>query len=115
MKILVVEDGEALRDTLVRMLHICDFETDDTGDGESAIRMIDALSPTYDGVLADYIIDGPLHGTDVLEHARNQGIEKLCLMSGSQSAEDLAHALDFHFVMKTGAGAESILGYFDPD
>ena len=51
MRLLLVEDEPSLRESVARKLHRAGYETDDCGDGETALEMLAA--ERYDLVLLD--------------------------------------------------------------
>ena len=50
MRLLLVEDEPSLRESVARKLHRAGYETDDCGDGETALEMLAA--ERYDPALA---------------------------------------------------------------
>ena len=51
MRLLLVEDEPSLRESVARKLHRAGYETDDCGDGETALEMLAA--ERYDLVLLE--------------------------------------------------------------
>lgn len=67
MKILIVEDNDRLRKSLVDYMEDEGFSVDSVGDGEQALYM--GLAQDYDLILLDVMLPG-LYGWDVLKALR---------------------------------------------
>lgn len=67
MKLLLVEDSEALRRPVVKALKSSGFAVDATGDDQEGLWM--ALEHDYDVIILDIMLPG-LDGTEVLKKLR---------------------------------------------
>jgi len=80
--ILVVEDDEALRRTVTRMLKRYGYETIAVEDGPSALSVMKATEH-IDLMLSDVILPGGMTGPEIIDAARDQHPDmKVLLMSG---------------------------------
>jgi DNA-binding NarL/FixJ family response regulator len=104
LRILIADDHELLRDTLVAFLSSEDgLETDTAPSFDKACQMIEAHGP-YDLVLLDYKMPG-MQGIDSLKAAMGMaGGQRVALISGEASkaiAEEALEAGAAGFVPKT--------------
>jgi len=92
MRILVVEDEEALAEAVVDLLRDESYAVDLAVDGETASELMDVN--TYDCVLLDWTLPG-LSGMELLEAWRAAGNETPVLMlTGRTAVEDRVSGLD---------------------
>jgi DNA-binding NarL/FixJ family response regulator len=104
MRILIADDHDLLRDTLVMFLENAgDIQTESVGTYDDAISMIDA-DPAFDLVLLDYNMPG-MNGLDGLKSVLSYGGgQRVALMSGEATkkiAEDALEAGAAGFVPKS--------------
>ncbi|MBU3005656.1 response regulator transcription factor [Paraglaciecola arctica] len=86
MKLLLVEDSEALRRAVVKALKASGFAVDATGDGQEGLWM--ALEHDYDVIILDIMLPG-LDGTKVLKKLREANNESPVLfLTAKDSIED---------------------------
>ena len=106
MRVLVIEDDEALRNFLVRLLEEEHFVVDAVGsaaDGRSS-----ALTNHYDGIVVDIDLpDG--HGVDVVRAVRAAGrVVPIMVFTGTTEGEQVVAALDAgadDYITKPSAGS----------
>lgn len=77
MRLLLVEDEPSLRESVARKLHRAGYETDDCGDGETALEMLAAEQ--YDLVLLDLNLPR-VDGMTVLRTLRKTDLETSVLI-----------------------------------
>ena len=70
MKVLVVDDERAVRDSIERALSLENYEVELAKDGEQALEMIDRIDP--DAVILDVLMPG-IDGLDVCRQLRMKG------------------------------------------
>ena len=104
MRILIADDHDLLRDSLVAFMESeGNIETDTAADLDQACALIDGHY-TYDLVLLDYNMPG-MNGLEGLKVASNRnGVHRVALMSGEASREIAEQALDLGaigFIPKT--------------
>lgn len=86
MKLLLVEDSEALRRPVVKALKASGFTVDATGDGKEGLWM--ALEHEYDVIILDIMLPG-LDGREVLKKLREANDETPVLfLTAKDSIED---------------------------
>lgn len=86
MKLLLVEDSEALRRPVVKALKASGFAVDATGDGQEGLWM--ALEQDYDVIILDIMLPG-LDGREVLKKLREANNESPVLfLTAKDSIED---------------------------
>ncbi|WP_153916608.1 response regulator transcription factor [Shewanella sp. TC10] len=86
MKLLLVEDSEALRRPVVKALKASGFAVDATGDGQEGLWM--ALENDYDVIILDIMLPG-LDGREVLKQLREANNESPVLfLTAKDSIED---------------------------
>ena len=92
MRLLLVEDEPSLRESVARKLHRAGYETDDCGDGETALEMLAA--ERYDLVLLD--LNLPLvDGMTVLRTLRKTDLETpVLILSARSEIADKVEGLD---------------------
>ncbi len=92
--VLVVEDEDKVRNTIVRMLQAAGYKTMEAEHGEQALKVLEQSQRKPDIVLSDLvmpIMDGPALAKHLREHVPEQ---KIIFMSGySATAVDLAEEL----------------------
>ena len=92
MRLLVVEDYEPLRSSLVRALKNAGYAVDETGDGEEAIWYLD--NNPYDLAILDIMLP-QRDGYSIIKHVRNQDAETaLLVLSAKDTTEDQVNGLD---------------------
>lgn len=80
--ILVVEDGEAVRNLVCRMLVECGYRVMEACDGRDALRICETHSGTIQLVLTDLVMPH-MKGTELAEHLRRVCPRvRILLMSG---------------------------------
>lgn len=79
MKLLVIEDSEALRRGLIVGLNNLGFTVDETGDGSVGLTM--ALNHQYDLIILDLMLPN-VDGMSILRTMRQQGIQTKVLILG---------------------------------
>ena len=82
MRLLLVEDEPSLRESVARKLHRAGYETDDCGDGETALEMLAA--ERYDLVLLDLNLPR-VDGMTVLRTLRKTDLETPVLILSARS------------------------------
>lgn len=92
MRVLVVEDEEALAEAVIEALRLDRHAVDHAADGVSADELMAVNS--YDAVVLDWTIPPP-SGIELLERWRERGLEVPVLMlTGRSSVEDRVDGLD---------------------
>ena len=87
MKVLVVDDERAIRNSLKEILGDEGYEVETAEDGVAAIAMLDAQH--YDVVFCDIKMPGK-DGSEVLDHVSQQGIETAMVMISGHGDIDTA-------------------------
>jgi len=82
--ILVVDDDEAVRDTVKDMLVRTGFRVETVGNGNDALDMIDRGQ--FDLVVADIRLPGGLSGLEMAQQARCNKPSLKCLFMSGQAA-----------------------------
>lgn len=91
MKLLIIEDSETLRRSLIVGLNHLGFATDDTGDGRVALSM--ALNNEYDVIILDLMLPG-LSGLDILKALRKQHKQtRVLILSAKTETQDRVDGL----------------------
>lgn len=86
MKLLLIEDSEVLRRSLMVGLNNLGFTLDETGDGSQGLSM--ALSNQYDLMILDLMLPN-VDGMSILKAMRQQGIQtKVLILSAKSLAQD---------------------------
>ena len=92
MRLLLVEDEPSLRESVARKLHRAGYETDDCGDGETALEMLAA--ERYDLVLLDLNLPR-VDGMTVLRTLRRTDLETpVLILSARSEIADKVEGLD---------------------
>ena len=92
MRLLLVEDEPSLRESVARKLHRAGYETDDCGDGETALEMLAA--ERYDLVLLDLNLPR-VDGMTVLRTLRKIDLETpVLILSARSEIADKVEGLD---------------------
>ena len=92
MRLLLVEDEPSLRESVARKLHRAGYETDDCGDGETALEMLAA--ERYDLVLLDLNLPR-VDGMTVLRTLRKTDLETpVLILSARSEIADKVEGLD---------------------
>lgn len=92
VRILVVEDSDALRDWLTRVLHRAGYTITQAADGEEALallRQTGEYREPFDVVISD-IMMGKVDGVQVTQAARNQAEPPEVILLTSQGSLDTA-------------------------
>jgi DNA-binding response OmpR family regulator len=92
MRLLVVEDFESLRKTLVKGLEEEGFAVDSSGDGEEALYM--ATTSDYDLIVLDLMLPS-MNGMDILKKLRAKG--KSCpvlILTAKETVQDKIEGLN---------------------
>ncbi|TMV80479.1 response regulator transcription factor [Thioclava sp. BHET1] len=94
MRVLIADDHDLLRDTLVMFLnHEGGMETETASDFNSAMALLND-GPEFDLVLLDYTMPG-MNGLDGLQRAmKARGGQRVALMSGTAPREIAEKALE---------------------
>lgn len=82
MKLLIIEDSEALRRSLVVGLNNLGFTLDEAGDGSVGLSM--ALSHHYDLIILDLMLPN-VDGMSILRTLRQQGIQSRVLILSAKT------------------------------
>ena len=91
MKLLLVEDSEALRRPVVKALKASGFAVDATGDGQEGLWL--ALEHDYDVIILDIMLPG-LDGREVLKRLREANNQSPVLfLTAKDSIEDRVSGL----------------------
>ncbi|MZI94462.1 response regulator [Vibrio sp. CAIM 722] len=91
MKILIVEDSEVLRRSLVVGLNHLGFATDETGDGSEGLAM--ALQYEYDAIILDLMLPS-IDGMSLLQKIRQQKINtRVLILSAKNQTQDRVDGL----------------------
>src|SRR5437016_4159385 len=91
MRVLVVEDSEKLRRSLVTALRRSGFAVDESADGGQGLWQ--ASSVTYDVIVLDIMLPG-MDGLTVLKRLRDQGSKThVLLLTAKDSIQDRVHGL----------------------
>ncbi len=92
MKILIIEDVDCLRKSLVDYLEDEGFETEATADGETGLAM--ALKSSHQAIILDLMLPG-IDGYEVLEKLRASGSRvPVLLVTGRGALPDRIRGLD---------------------
>ena len=92
MRLLLVEDEPSLRESVARKLHRAGYETDDCGDGETALEMLAA--ERYDLILLDLNLPR-VDGMTVLRTLRKTDLETpVLILSARSEIADKVEGLD---------------------
>ena len=93
MRLLLVEDEPSLRESVARKLHRAGYETDDCGDGETALEMLAA--ERYDLVLLDLNLP-QVDGMTVLRTLRKTDLETpVLILSARSEIADKVEGLEY--------------------
>lgn len=109
-RVLVAEDGAALRKGIERMLAVAGYEVESVASGDAALdRLMDAGRPRVDLVLADVRLPG-LSGPETIAAVRSQLSDPppVLLMSGAPPSRDANTAPDDPVLLKP-FGADQLL------
>jgi DNA-binding response OmpR family regulator len=79
VKILVVDDEEGILDFMQRILRFRGFETLGALDGEEALRLFEAHSPSI-ALIDIQLNDSPIDGIKILERIKQKAPQTVCLM-----------------------------------
>ena len=92
MRLLLIEDEPSLRESVAKKLHRAGYETDDCGDGETALEMLAA--ERYDLVLLDLNLPR-VDGMTVLRTLRKTDLETpVLILSARSEIADKVEGLD---------------------
>ncbi|MEJ2764633.1 response regulator transcription factor [Photobacterium sp. MCCC 1A19761] len=91
MKLLIIEDSEPLRRSLVVGLNHLGFTTDDTGDGSHGLSM--ALNNHYDVIILDLMLPN-VSGMEILNALRQQKKQtRVLILSAKTETQDRVEGL----------------------
>lgn len=91
MKLLIIEDSEPLRRSLVVGLNHLGFTTDETGDGSQGLSM--ALTNTYDVIILDLMLPN-VSGMEILIALRQQKRQtRVLILSAKTDTQDRVEGL----------------------
>ena len=94
MRILVVDDDKAVRDSLRRSLAFNGYQVDLAGDGPAALDQLDNAEPPVDIVILDLMLPG-MSGYEICREIREQDVElPILVLSARTLSEDKAQAFD---------------------
>lgn len=91
MKILVIEDHEKLRETLVATFQEEGHAVDQAGDGTEGLYM--ASEWDYDAIILDVMLP-KMDGWEVLSHLRKKKLTPVLMLTARDSTEDRVRGLD---------------------
>ena len=92
MRLLIVEDDEALRTILVKRLSAEGYAADACGNGEEGLDY--AMTIPYDGIILDVMLPG-LNGLEMLRRLRSSHNESgVLLLTAKDSVADRVLGLD---------------------
>lgn len=92
MRVLVIEDYQPLRNSVVRGLREADLTVDATGDGEEGLWL--AESSEYDVIVLDLMLPG-MDGLTILNHLRDQNNPaQVLILTAKDSIADRVTGLD---------------------
>jgi CheY-like chemotaxis protein len=105
--VLVIDDEEDIRVSLIRLLECDGFRASEAADGETAIRALDdGLHP--DVLLLDYRMPG-LNGGQTLDTLRARGHRMpAVLLTAAKDAADIAARHGFDAVLTKPVGPEEV-------
>jgi class 3 adenylate cyclase len=83
-KILVVEDDEGVRRSVVRMLQAAEHEVAAAATGEEAVALVGG---EFDVVLTDLMLPGAINGNEVTRRYRAGGFTDVIIMTGNPQLE----------------------------
>jgi DNA-binding NtrC family response regulator len=83
--ILVAEDEQLTRWSVSETLREERFVVDEAQDGQTAIKLVDEKS--FDAVITDYAMPGPLTGLDVLKHYHDRSPNSLKVLITAQNGD----------------------------
>ncbi|MEP2718862.1 PAS domain-containing protein [Pseudophaeobacter sp.] len=90
MKLLLVEDEEAVRNTLVKTLAQAGYQVTAAATGDDAFALFQA-DPTFDLVLTDIVMPGELQGTGLAKALREQWPELPVVFMSGYAREATVH------------------------
>ena len=92
MRVLVIEDYDRLRNSLVRGLRENGYAVDQAADGEEGLAF--ASSSPYDGIVLDLMLPRR-DGFEVLKELRKQGItSRILVLTARETVRDRVRGLD---------------------
>lgn len=89
-KILVVEDDEAVRSAVVRMMKNAGHEVESSGSGEDAVSRLDE---GFDIVITDLMLSGAIDGNEVTRRYRASGVTDVIIMTAHPRLETAIEGL----------------------
>src|SRR5205085_6614468 len=91
MRVLIVEDSEKLRQSLVVALRRSGYAVDECGDGIEALRLATGVS--YDLIIMDIMMP-ELDGLTVMQRLRDEGNKShILLLTAKDTVEDRVRGL----------------------
>ncbi len=92
MRLLLIEDDQALREILAKRLAQEGYAVDACGDGNEGLGF--ALAAPYDGIILDIMLPG-IDGLTLLKHLRARHIaSSVLLLTARDAVDDRVHGLD---------------------
>lgn len=92
MRLLLIEDDQALREILAKRLAQEGYAVDACGDGNEGLDF--ALAAPYDGIILDIMLPG-IDGLTLLKHLRARHIaSSVLLLTARDAVDDRVHGLD---------------------
>jgi CheY-like chemotaxis protein len=89
-KLLVAEDEDTLRDTLVKILERAGYQVTATASGDAAYAIFEA-DPTYDLVVTDIVMPGVLQGTGLAKALRERRSTLPVIFMSGYASEATVH------------------------
>ncbi len=92
MRLLIIEDYQPLRNSLVKGLREAGFAVDAAGDGQEGLWY--ALGNEYDVIILDLMLPG-MNGLEILKKIRSQGRDsQVLILTAKDTVQDRVNGLD---------------------